>query len=806
MSSTQQFDVLIVGAGPSGLYAALLLGSMGVSVRIIDSKTYVSGSDNPALLLSPHTLQHLQAVDLVQPLVQNGMRHWRFQLYVNQGRGTNSISVERQSFRVWEKKSSQYNWALSCEATDVCNAFRDALYKRTDIRVDYQHRLVHLQDMTDHKNKSQSVDYPIVSTIKDLRTGRAFCWRSRMIIGADGADSLVRRKLGTPQRNRGMSCVAPLYTLQVTAESDFPGLRTVSVVRKGEDSVLLIGHRKKLYVILEQNPKWSQLALLDSDDDLLEAIHSHVQSILQPYDFRFTAIHEYRCWHATDPIVEEYSANRRWFLVGSAAQVISPPELLSANLGLDQVYNLCWKISKYCKNYASAHLLDTYETESRSRTNDYTVVSDALMAMITNAAVYEEDERGDVQSGNSSVASTPIQRLKWGKSWHIGGVAYPISDISRSSIQAPNGKLKPYNAMQLQTSPLSGPRRTRSTLAGKDTSSQLSITSPSVNSSTTSFLSRSRSLSSLAMRSKSFLGLPRTSTDSVPPDRFDPQKRPLTRSITRIKARGYQHYDNNSVVRANHPDTWRIIKANHYDLLERIAKDAQPGAFTILIFCNSLAEDRNLKSLQQFKQYMDTPSSMLQYEQRRLHDSRSSIPSESLYGTAPVTPTTSSETSSPRSSLSSGFTAATNRLSRFFSMWSSVSSIASSPLPPAPQSSPPPTPATASPLRLFSFLYITSSTRQQVQELLSNNSDSFMHSLFPKGLERLYIDHDNLTHSAYGINSNEPMIVVIRPDGYIGMRACIDQVDRLNDYFDAFMIPPVDLDSAAADVANDYLF
>ncbi|KAI9266607.1 FAD binding domain-containing protein [Phascolomyces articulosus] len=809
MSSNQHSDVLIVGAGPSGLYAALLLGSMGVSVRIIDSKTYVSSSDNPALLLSPHTLQHLQAYDLVQPLVENGMRHWRFQLYVNQGQGTNSTSTERQSFRVWEKKNVQYNWALSCEATDVCNAFRETLYKRTDIRVEYQQELVNLQDMTDHNDKSNSIDYPIVSTIKDLRTGRAVCWRSRMIIGADGMESFVRQKLGTPRRNRGISG-APLYTLQVSAESNFPGLRAISVVKKGDDSVLMIGHRKKLYIVVEQNPKWSQLALLDSDDDLLEAIHTHVQSILQPYEINFKQILSYRAWHATDPILTEYSANRRWFLVGSAAQGISPPELLSINLGLDQVHNLCWKIAMHLNSYASAHLLDTFETESISRSKDYGVISDALMAMVSNPGVYEEDERDDAQNSNSSVASTPMQRLKWGKSWHIGGAAYPNSDISRSSVQAPNGKLKPYNALQLQTSTLSGPKRSRSTLSTKTSSSNLSITSSSETGSTSSFLSRSRSLSSLASRSKSFLGgLPRMSMDSAPPAAgFDLQRR-SNRGITRSKARGYQHYDSNSVVMTSHSETWRILKANHYDLLERVAKDAHPGSFTILIFCDSLAKEKNLKTLQHFKQYMDTPSSLLQYEQRRLHHHRLSIPSESLYNSPqpPTTPTTNtSEASTPRSSLSSGFTAATNRLSRFFSMWSSVSTIASTPISPSTQSPPPPIPATGSPLRLFSFLYITSSSRQQVNEFLTTNSAPFIHSLFPQGLERLYIDHDNITHSAYGVTNGEPVVVVIRPDGYIGMRSRLDKLDSLNNYFDTFMIPPVDLDSAAADVANDYLF
>ena len=39
-----------------------------------------------------------------------------------------------------------------------------------------------------------------------------------------------------------MPGMAPLYTLQVSAESNFPGVRAISVVKKGEDAVLLIGN------------------------------------------------------------------------------------------------------------------------------------------------------------------------------------------------------------------------------------------------------------------------------------------------------------------------------------------------------------------------------------------------------------------------------------------------------------------------------------------------------------------------------------------------------------------------------------
>lgn len=176
---------------------------------LLDSKpspalTNNSTDESSSLLISPHTLQYLQAYQLIEPLMENGMRHWRFQTYLNQGQGTNAASVERQSYRVWERKGSQFNWALSCDAAHLEDVLRNTLHTRQHIQVEYQHEVVNLQDMMASNGPAtpdEPIDYPIVASVKDLSTGRLSCHRSRVVLGADGVNSFVRQKIGKDKQN-----------------------------------------------------------------------------------------------------------------------------------------------------------------------------------------------------------------------------------------------------------------------------------------------------------------------------------------------------------------------------------------------------------------------------------------------------------------------------------------------------------------------------------------------------------------------------------------------------------------------------
>ena len=66
-------DVLIIGAGPTGLVLALWLSKLGVRVRIID-KTSAPGTTSRALAVQARTLELYRQLDLSDAVVQNGHR------------------------------------------------------------------------------------------------------------------------------------------------------------------------------------------------------------------------------------------------------------------------------------------------------------------------------------------------------------------------------------------------------------------------------------------------------------------------------------------------------------------------------------------------------------------------------------------------------------------------------------------------------------------------------------------------------------------------------------------------------------
>jgi hypothetical protein len=137
---------------------------------------------------------------------------------------------------------------------------------------------------------------------------------------------------------------------------------------------------------------------------------------------------------------------------------------------------------------------------------------------------------------------------------------------------------------------------------------------------------------------------------------------------------------------------------------------------------------------------------------------------------------------------------------------SSISSSSSIIYP--PQTQQPTNRATsANPTALFSILYITSSTKNEAVKYLNNTPPAMVHSTFPHGLAQVFLDNDQQCYKAYGVQ--QPEVIVIRPDGYVGTRVSMqyeDCFERLSLYFDSFLRLAVDMNTAAATVAAGYDF
>src|SRR5205823_9688497 len=64
-------DVLIIGAGPTGLVLALWLTKLGVGVRIVD-KAAEAGTTSRALAVHARTLELYRQLDLADPVIEHG--------------------------------------------------------------------------------------------------------------------------------------------------------------------------------------------------------------------------------------------------------------------------------------------------------------------------------------------------------------------------------------------------------------------------------------------------------------------------------------------------------------------------------------------------------------------------------------------------------------------------------------------------------------------------------------------------------------------------------------------------------------
>ena len=164
--------ILIVGAGPTGLTAAVELARRGVAPRIIDRKDAPTPLSK-AVGISPHSLDLLEASGISERLLAKGLRirHVHFSAE-DRELGVADISV----------LSHRFNFLLSLPQRDT-EAIMVARLAELGVEVEWRSRLVGLEESADGVNAT-------IATANGQDEAR-FDW----VYGADGVDSAVRRAL-----------------------------------------------------------------------------------------------------------------------------------------------------------------------------------------------------------------------------------------------------------------------------------------------------------------------------------------------------------------------------------------------------------------------------------------------------------------------------------------------------------------------------------------------------------------------------------------------------------------------------------
>ena len=333
MDDVRRCDVLIVGAGPTGLVLALWLARAGISVRIID-KTAAPGTTSRAIVFHARNLELYQQLGIAQLAVQGGDPLTEGNLWVG-GRRVAGIPFGRSGEGV-----SPFPFMLIFPQ-DRQEELLIGQLALLDVHVERETVLVSFDQDADGVHAS----------LKSARGVETI--DTRYVGGCDGAHSTVREVLGTQFTGGTYNHVFYVADLEATGlvvdgrlhgaldDADFLAIFPM----KGEGRVRVVGAVQR-DVADTASLGWSDVS-------------GHIAERLRLSATNVRWFSTYRVHHR----VAESFRRDRVFLLGDAAHIHSPVGGQGMNTGIGDAVNLAWKLAAVLRGEANETVLATYETE-----------------------------------------------------------------------------------------------------------------------------------------------------------------------------------------------------------------------------------------------------------------------------------------------------------------------------------------------------------------------------------------------------------------------------------------------------------
>jgi 2,4-dichlorophenol 6-monooxygenase len=347
-----EVPVLVVGAGPVGLTASLLLAKSGVRTLIVDRR------DGPhrapqAHVVNPRTLEICRVAGLDMARLRACATRREDGSHVA---WMTTLTGEELGRLPYERQGDEN---LEYTPTPLLNLSQhlfepillDALREESAADVRYRHQWSALEQDDDG----------VTSRIDDLESGRTYAVRSRYLLAADGAGSRVRKAVD-------IGMVGPDRLQSFVMIHFQANLRRVVKDRPAILYWLVDPDVMGALVTHDVERTWVFMHPYDPDAESADAYTSDacaaiVRRAIGRDDVDFI-VRDISTWTMTAQLADRY-ASGRVFLVGDSAHRFPPTGGLGMNTGIQDAHNLVWKLCAVEAGWAPASLLETYETERR---------------------------------------------------------------------------------------------------------------------------------------------------------------------------------------------------------------------------------------------------------------------------------------------------------------------------------------------------------------------------------------------------------------------------------------------------------
>ncbi len=368
-------NVLIVGAGPTGLVLALWLAKQKVKLRIVDSSSG-PGTTSRAMVLHARTLELYRQLDLDDAVMAAGHRAAAINLWANgKKRATLPFGSAGQDL-------TPYPFVLVYPQDQHERLLVERL-KALGIEVEWQTQCLAYAEQEEY----------VVAQLR-LPNGREQRCEAAYLAGCDGAHSLVRHQLGTGFP--GGTYEKYFYVADVQASGPAAN-GELNVALDNADFVIWLAYNDqgqgRLIGVVDDST--NPLESLTFDDVGQRAIASVGIDVAQVNWFS-----TYRVHHR----VSEHFRLGRAFVLGDAAHIHSPVGGQGMNTGIGDAINLAWKLAAVLRHGACDALLDSYEAERRAFALQLVETTDRMFTFITAEGQFADFVRTHIAPFLASLA------------------------------------------------------------------------------------------------------------------------------------------------------------------------------------------------------------------------------------------------------------------------------------------------------------------------------------------------------------------------------------------------------------------
>ena len=199
----------------------------------------------------------------------------------------------------------------------------------------------------------------VSARVRDRATGNLRAIRAQYLVGADGTNSPVREALGISRHGPGVL----QYWMNVIFEADLPatlqGRALRSVFVTDINGTLVPRGDGRWLMAVQYVPARGERPEDFTPDRCRDLIR---RGAGQP-DLTVNVV-DARDWQAAAAVADRYS-DGRVLLIGDSAHVMPPTGGFGGNTGIQDAYNLAWKLDAVIRGVAGRELLDTYDAERR---------------------------------------------------------------------------------------------------------------------------------------------------------------------------------------------------------------------------------------------------------------------------------------------------------------------------------------------------------------------------------------------------------------------------------------------------------